>query len=285
MVAEMPWPENRQRQDPWSIGIPARQWPANFANQSDLSLPPAALYTLPLNQSCPLLSAVMIKIFIGFDPCESAAFHVLSHSIQARASEPVSICPLMLTQLKGKMTRPQNPMQSTEFAFSRFLVPSLCDFDGWAIFMDCDMLVVDDIANLWALRDDAYAVMCVQHDHVPQETSKFLDRPQTIYERKNWSSVMLFNTAKCRALTPDYVNSASGLQLHRFQWLEDDAEIGEIPHRWNHLVDYDPVLPIAEISNLHWTVGGPYFEKYKDSSYADLWFAERDATFHVDRFK
>ena len=227
----------------------------------------------------------MIRIFIGFDPRETIAYHVLSHSIHARASAPVSIAPLMLSQLGGLMTRERNSLQSTDFSFSRFLTPYLCGFEGWAMFMDCDMLVLEDIAKLWALRDEKYAVMCVKHDHVPKEKTKFLGAQQTKYEKKNWSSVMLFNCAKCTALTPDYVNSASGLDLHRFNWLGDDDLIGEIPHRWNLLVGYDQSIPVDEISNLHYTIGGPYFHDYKDIDYAAEWFAERDEMLRCEQLE
>ncbi|MDH3703622.1 MAG: glycosyltransferase [Alphaproteobacteria bacterium] len=218
----------------------------------------------------------LIRIFIGYDPREAIAFNVLAHSIQRRASRPVAVAPVMLSQLGPLMWRERHPLQSTDFSFSRFLVPYLCGFEGWAIFMDCDMLMLDDVANLWDLRDERYAVMCVHHNHIPEEETKFLGQPQTRFEKKNWSSVMLLNCARCGALTPDYVNSASGLELHRFHWLESEDLIGEIPHRWNHLVDYDPAAPVDEISNLHYTTGGPYFEDYKDCGYADLWEAERE---------
>jgi len=218
----------------------------------------------------------MIKVFIGYDPREAAAYNVLCHSINARASAPVSIVPLALSQLGDLMWRERNPLQSTDFSFSRFLTPHLCDFEGWAIFMDCDMLVLDDIAKLWELRDDRYAVMCVKHDHTPKEDVKFLGAVQTTYEKKNWSSVMLMNANKCKALTPQYVNEASGLDLHRFNWLDNEDLIGDIPHRWNHLVDYDPDLPIQEISNLHYTLGGPYFADYAACGYAQNWLDERE---------
>ncbi len=225
----------------------------------------------------------MIRVFIGFDPVETVSYHVLSHSIQARASEPVSIAPLMLSQLGGVMRRERHPLQSTDFSFSRFLVPYLCDYEGWALFMDCDMLVLDDIASLWQLRDGDFAVQVVKHDHVPEETTKFLGQPQSKYEKKNWSSVMLFNNPKCKALSPDYVNTATGLDLHRFQWLGDDGLIGGIPHRWNHLVGYDEKLPASEVSNLHYTIGGPYFDDYEGTDYAQEWFAERDAMERCDQ--
>jgi len=226
---------------------------------------------------------MILRVFIGFDPRETAAFHVLSHSILARASRPVAITPLALTQLGGLMTRERHPLQSTDFSFSRFLVPYLAGYEGWALFMDCDMLVLDDIAKLWDLRDESAAVQVVKHVHKPVEAVKFLDATQTKYEKKNWSSVMLFNAARCKALSLDYVNRASGLELHQFKWLEDDGLIGELPHRWNHLVDYDPAVPVDQISNLHYTIGGPYFERYRNCGYGDLWLEERARMLHVDQ--
>jgi hypothetical protein len=214
----------------------------------------------------------MINVFIGYDPREAVAFSVLAHSIHARASEPVCITPLMLSQLKGVYTRERHPLQSTDFSFTRFLTPSLSHYTGWSVFMDCDMLVLDDIASLWALRDDRYAVQVVKHNHVPKEDTKFLGAKQTKYEKKNWSSVILFNNAKCRALTPEYVNTASGLELHQFKWLGNDGLIGEIPHRWNHLVGYDD--PNPDVSLVHYTIGGPYFEEYRNVEHAEAWRRE-----------
>lgn len=223
----------------------------------------------------------MIRVFIGYDSREAVAFNVLNFSIQSRASQPVTVSPIMLSQLNGLFWRERHNLQSTDFSFSRFLVPHLCDYQGWALFMDCDMLMLDDIANLWALRNDSFAVQVVKHDHRPKESTKFLGQKQSSYEKKNWSSVMLFNCAKCTALTKDYVNEATGLELHRFQWLNDDSLIGDIPQRWNHLVDYDPALPPEELSNIHFTTGGPYFDDYKGCGYADLWFAERNSMIYA----
>lgn len=225
----------------------------------------------------------MIDIYIGYDPVERVAFNVLANSIHLRASQSVSISPVMLSQLNGVFTRERDPLQSTEFSFSRFLVPYLSGYQGWAIFMDCDMLVLDDIAKLWELRDDRYAVQVVKHDHVPPETEKFLGRTQTRYQKKNWSSVMLFNNAKCTALTPAYVNTASGLELHQFKWLDDDSLIGELPSRWNHLVGFD--APRDDAGIVHFTIGGPYFNEYKNCEYAEAWFAERDSTLYCQQRK
>lgn len=223
----------------------------------------------------------MIRIFIGYDPRETVAWHVLTHSILARSSQPVSFVPLALNNLQGLMWRERNPLQSTEFSFSRFLTPYLSGYEGWSLFMDCDMLVLDDIAKLWALRDDRFAVMCVQHDHQPNETVKFLNQPQTAYGKKNWSSVMLFNNARCKALTPDYVNTASGLELHQFKWLGDDSLIGELPKAWNHLVGYEPHA--EGMSNVHFTLGGPYFNEFAECAYAKEWNIARTSMSRVDQ--
>jgi len=221
----------------------------------------------------------MINVFIGYDPREAVAFSVLGYSIQARASEPVSVAPLMLDQLKKVLTRERHPLQSSDFSFSRFLTPHLSSYSGWSVFMDCDMLMRDDIAKLWRLRDERYAVMVVKHNHVPRETVKFLGEPQSKYEKKNWSSVMLFNNARCRTLTPDYVNTASGLDLHQFKWLGNDDLIGALPDSWNHLVGYN--APRADAALVHYTLGGPYFSEYASCEYSAEWRAERDAMLRV----
>jgi lipopolysaccharide biosynthesis glycosyltransferase len=217
----------------------------------------------------------LIPVFIGFDPRETVAFHVLAHSIHRRASQPVTVAPLMLSELGAVLTRARHPLQSSDFSFSRFLTPYLSEYRGWSLFMDCDMLMLDDVAKLWALRDERYALMVVKHEHTPRETVKFLGEPQSKDEKKNWSSVMLFNNARCRALTRDFVNTASGLELHQFKWLDDEALIGELPHRWNHLVGYD--APREDAALVHYTLGGPYFPEYADCEYADAWRAERRA--------
>ena len=215
-----------------------------------------------------------VRVFIGFDSKEVVAYHVLCQSILDHASVPISFVPIALNNLGGLFTRERNQLQSTEFSFSRFLVPHLSGYEGWSLFLDCDMLFRRDIAELWALRDENCAVMCCKHDYQPKEETKFLGQVQTKYEKKNWSSVMLFNNQRCRALSPDYVNTATGLQLHQFKWLLSDAEVGSLPLAWNHLVgvyDYDP-----EAANVHFTEGGPYFADYSGSDYADEWFRVRD---------
>ncbi len=219
----------------------------------------------------------MIRVFVGFDEKEVVSYNVLQHSIHSRSTSPVSITQVRLKQLQGIFHRERHPLQSTDFSFSRFLVPYLCNYEGWAIFMDCDMLFLDDITKLWNLRDDRYSVMCVKHDYRTDVQIKFLNNIQTNYTKKNYTSMMLINCAKCHTLTPEYVNSTSGLDLHQFKWLSSDDEIGIIDKRWNYLVDeYKFDGDMSKISNLHYTNGGPYFEEYKNCSFAKKWFEERE---------
>jgi hypothetical protein len=215
----------------------------------------------------------VFNIYIGYDPREAVAFYTLAHSILRRSSIPVSIAPLMQRQLKRLYTRARGPTESTEFSLTRFLVPALAGYRGWSLFMDCDMLCRADIAGLAAEidRQPDKAVLVVKHDYVPKTERKFLNQVQTKYARKNWSSLMLFNNERCRALTPEYVNSASGLELHRFAWI-DDGLIGSLPREWNWLVTEYPYNPEAKI--VHYTLGGPYFDGYRDCDYAAEWFAE-----------
>jgi hypothetical protein len=123
----------------------------------------------------------VLSIYIGYDSKESVAFYTLAHSILRRSSIPVSIAPVMQSQLKGLYTRPRGPTESTEFSLTRFLVPALSAFQGWSIFMDCDMLCRVDIAGLAAEieRQPDKAVLVCQHDYVPRTERKFLGQVQT----------------------------------------------------------------------------------------------------------
>jgi hypothetical protein len=218
----------------------------------------------------------MLRVFIGYDSKESVAYHALAHSILRRSSVPVSITPLVRGQLGSLYTRPRGPTESTEFSLTRFLVPALSEYRDWSVFMDCDMLCRTDLAGLAneIERQKDKAVLACKHEYVPKTERKFLGQVQTRYARKNWSSLMIFNNERCRALTPEYVNSASGLDLHRFAWI-DDAAIGALPLEWNWLVGEYGYNAAAKI--VHFTIGGPYFEEYRGCDYAGEWFAELEA--------
>ncbi len=213
----------------------------------------------------------MINVCIGYDSKEKVAFNVLAYSILRNSTKPVSITPIYLPNLRDDFVRERNNLSSTEFSFSRFIVPHLMNYKGWAVFMDCDQLMLGDIAELWRLRDDKYAVQLCKHDYTPKEDKKFLGQVQTKYEKKNWSSFMLMNCNKCHELTPDYVNSATGLQLHQFKWLESEELIGELPLEWNWLVDEPGYNTKSKVNNIHFTKGGPWFKEYAGCSYSETW--------------
>lgn len=222
------------------------------------------------------MTADLIRIFVGYDRRIPVAFQTLVHSITARSSLPVAICPINLDNVQGIFTREANNLQSTEFSFSRFLTPYLSNYEGWSIFMDNDIILLDDIAKLWNMRDDKYSIMCVKHEHQPEEQKKFMGAVQTKYEKKNWSSVILFNNAKCKALTPEFVNTASGLELHQFKWLENDDQIGNLPLQWNYLAAYNDTHEekIRDPKLIHYTIGGPFYPDFADTEYSKEWFAE-----------
>ena len=222
-----------------------------------------------------------LRLFVGFDSKEPIAFHVFAHSLLRRASGPIAIVPLVQDSLRkaGTYTRERGPTESTEFSITRFLVPALCGFQGHAIFADCDMLARVDICTILdeivggPRECPPWAVMVCKHYYVPRTATKFLGQQQTAYPRKNWSSLVIFNNERCRMLTPNYVNAATGLELHRFLWLKDE-EIGSLPLAWNYLVDEDGQDPNIAPKILHFTNGGPWFKAYVGCSYADEWRAE-----------
>ncbi len=233
-----------------------------------------------------------LSLFLGYDSREPAAFHVLAHSLMMRATCPIAIRPLIQSQLRaqGCYTRERGPTESTEFSLTRFLVPYLSGYDGHSVFMDSDMLCRVDVAELWPEIErqcfwgrgfcpppdspQARAVLVCQHDYEPSEGIKFLGHVQTTYPRKNWSSFMVFDNARCKALTPEVVNTATGLYLHRFQWVPDGA-IGCLPLTWNWLLGEYAPSPAAKM--LHWTLGGPWLSGYGDAACAAEWWEERSA--------
>jgi hypothetical protein len=223
------------------------------------------------------MGANPFPVLVGWDSREDIAYQVCRHSILRRAGVPVDVRPIKQDELRRRRlyTRPVDPLASTEFTYTRFFVPFLQDFRGWALFCDCDFLWLGDIAELIALRDDKYAVMCVHHDHRPPEDLKMDNRKQTVYPRKNWSSMVLYNCGHPanRVLMPDLLNRESGAFLHRFQWL-DDALIGAVPETWNWLEGWSRKPESGPPRVVHLTRGGPWFDNWQDVDYGDLWLAE-----------
>lgn len=214
------------------------------------------------------------KIFVGYDTREDIAYQVCEHSIK-RFDSNVVVTPLIQNELRQQKVywREIDKLASTEFTFTRFLIPHLMNYKGWALFVDSDIIFLEDVNNLFALADDKYAVMCVQHDYTPKPGIKMDGQVQTVYPRKNWSSVVLWNCGhpSNEKVTVDSVNNPNfdGAYFHRFSWLKDE-EIGSLPVDWNWLVgwyDENDGTPRA----LHYTEGGPWFKNYRHCEFHGEW--------------
>jgi lipopolysaccharide biosynthesis glycosyltransferase len=214
----------------------------------------------------------MINIFIGYDHREAIAYHVCANSIIRHANKPISFTPLALKNMQDYQETHTDG--SNQFIYSRFLVPHLMEYNGWAIFMDGDMLVRDDIDALCALRDDSKAVMVVKHDYKTKMTEKYLGAKNEDYPRKNWSSVILWNCGHTanKVVTPEFIETATGAQLHRFTWLADEL-VGELPKVWNWLPDEFGANQDAKL--LHYTLGTPSFHDFATTPMGDEWHRER----------
>jgi lipopolysaccharide biosynthesis glycosyltransferase len=214
-----------------------------------------------------------MKIFVGYDTREDITYQVCEHSIKQHQPN-AEVLPLKMKELReaGLYTRPIDPLSTTEFTFSRFLIPYMTNYTGWAVFCDCDFVWTADVSELFAQADDRYAVMVVKHDYTPPPGVKMDNQKQMPYPRKNWSSMILWNCAHPanRAVTPELVNKETGQYLHRFSWLKDE-EIGSVDHSWNWLVGWYKEPKDGEPKVLHYTEGGPWFKEYRDCEYNDVW--------------
>lgn len=220
-----------------------------------------------------------IIFYIGYDSKEDIAYRVCKQSLLNTASIDIDIKSLKLYELISKKyyTRQVDPLASTEFTYSRFLIPSLMNYNGWAVFCDCDFIFFEDISKLFLSITEDKAVYCVQHDYIPKEKHKMDGQQQTIYPRKNWSSFIIFNCShpSNKKLTVDLVNSESGSYLHQFKWL-NDGEIGSLDERWNWLEGWTSQHNNKQPYAVHYTRGGPWFDEWQDVEFAEEWISERD---------
>ena len=218
--------------------------------------------------------SVAKTIMIGYDPRAEEAYNACVNSLVTSTTDQLDIIPIKRQDLihKDIYKRDIDPLSSTEFSFTRFLVPYLRNYEGWAVFCDCDFIFIDDISSLFELADEKYAIMCCQHDYKPTATHKMDNRVQHLYPRKNWSSLILWNCnhPKNKLVTPYLVNTQSGQYLHRFTWL-DDSEIGSIPIEWNWLVGWYKEPRDGKPKALHFTEGGPWLDNYKDCEYNSVY--------------
>lgn len=219
-----------------------------------------------------------LKIYVGYDSREDIAWQVCRFSLLRHASADLEIYPLKQATLRelGVYTRGPDKA-STEFSLTRFLTPYIAAHDGWTIFVDCDFLFTTDVMKVLNGVERDKAVYVVQHSYTPVNAVKMDGRAQTTYPRKNWSSFMLFNNGHplVKALTPEVVNREPPAFLHRFAWIGDDRLIGELPLPWNFLEGEYP-KPERIPHAIHFTNGGPWFPKWQNVDFADLWRAERD---------
>ena len=222
----------------------------------------------------------IIPVFVGYDPREAVAYHTCVNSIIRHATRPVAIVPVALNLFSDYAETHTDG--SNQFIYTRFLVPYLMNWAGWAIFIDGDMIVRDDIAKLWDLRELNKDVMVVKHDYKTCMPIKYLGSPNQDYPRKNWSSVILWNCNSFpnRKLTPEFVQKSTGAELHRFTWL-DDSRIGELPPEWNWLPDEYGPNPAACL--LHYTLGTPCFDEFHNTTQSEEWHAEHVLTNHCQQ--
>ena len=215
------------------------------------------------------------QIFIGYDPREAIAFHTCVNSIIRHSSVPVSITPLALFNLPDYTEKHTDG--SNQFIYSRFLIPHLMAHKGWALFIDGDMIVRDDIKNLFDLREENKAVMVVKHDYKTRASTKYLNAKNQDYPRKNWSSVVLWNCGSAinNILSPEYVANSTGETLHRFKWIPDER-IGSLPIEWNWLPQELGIWDQAKL--IHYTLGTPCFREYANDLMANEWHKERELT-------
>lgn len=215
------------------------------------------------------------KIYIGFDSREAIASKICEFSLKENSNIKLNIEHLKIDELRKKniYKRENDKLGSTEFTFTRFLVPYLEDYNGWALFCDSDFLWLDDVNKLFSLCDDRYAIMCVHHDYKPNNNQKKNKEKQYHYPRKNWSSMVLWNCShpSNKKVTPDLINNQSGKFMHRFGWLRDD-EIGEINHQWNWLIGWYEEPQNGKPKALHFTEGGPWLGPQHDKKeYSNVW--------------
>jgi lipopolysaccharide biosynthesis glycosyltransferase len=229
-------------------------------------------------------------IFIGWDNREAIGSIVCKFSLQLNSADPkLSIQYVNQKQLRKEklyyrksftnangqyFDSIDNKPFSTEFSFTRFLVPEICrqqHLNGWALFLDGDIIVNEDINKLFDLADEKYAVMCVKFNWLPDKTDKqkMDGMIQTRYNKKLWSSMMLFNLNHPAVKKLDHiaVNQSSGSYLHKFQWVDDKA-IGALPESWNYVPE---VSSGDKINAIHYTKGGPWFREYREGEYAEVW--------------
>lgn len=210
-----------------------------------------------------------ITVVVGFDQKEAIAYHTFCQSILEKSTIPVHFIPLAINSLY--FYNENHNDGSNNFIYSRFLTPYLCDFKGFAVYADGDMICNADISELADLFDTSKAVQLVKHDYKTKRSIKYFGNENKNYPRKNWSSMVIFNCQHPanRVLTPQFIQEHDGAFLHRFQWLQDD-EIGELDSTWNYLaIEYKPR---KDVKLIHYTLGTPCLVDFKEAEMSEIWW-------------
>lgn len=210
-----------------------------------------------------------IIIVVGFDQREAIAYHTFCQSILEKSTIPVQFIPLAINSLY--FYNEDHNDGSNNFIYSRFLTPYICNFKGFAVYADGDMICNADISELADLFDTSKAVQLVKHEYKTKRSIKYFGNENKNYPRKNWSSMVVFNCQHPanRVLTPQFIQEHDGVFLHRFQWLHDD-EIGELEITWNYLAIEYKSRNDAKL--VHYTLGTPCLVDFKEAEMSDIWW-------------
>jgi hypothetical protein len=176
----------------------------------------------------PLHIEAPIRVFVGTDSSQMLAARVLEYSIKKHASMSVSVLPLCDVPVPMPKNSKNHPR--TGFSFARFLIPSLCAYNGRAIYLDADMLVFADIAKLWASSLNEADILCAEHPGKNGRVRQY--------------SVMLMNCSKLHWNIDEIV---AGLDEGRYDYANlmyefcitpPDRIAPTLPYEWNSLEFY-----------------------------------------------
>jgi hypothetical protein len=192
--------------------------------------------------------AERLDIFVGTDRSQLLAVSVLEHSIRRRTDSEVRVSPLIDLDLP----EPKDIRQGsrTGFSFARFAIPELTGYRGKALYLDADMLVFADIAELWRIPFDG-AKIIIQGDLKADVVSP--DKYGAPRQRVRQCAVMMIDCARTDWRVQDIVAGLDGKYtydelMHHMCILSEDEVAYRLPFEWNSLEYWD-----ADTKLLHYT--------------------------------
>jgi hypothetical protein len=210
-----------------------------------------------------------MRVFCGLDDTQIVAARTLEYTIRKHASRPVRFYPM----LDVPTPVPKDPANRgrTGFSFARFHIPKLSGYRGRALYVDADMQVFSDLADLWEVPFNGAKVMCTRQDEPPPQW-----KDVSWFHPGRQLSVMMLD---CERLDWDVDGIVGGLDEGRYSYeqlmfelcIVDPEEItDDLPPVWNHLEHYEP----GETSLIHYTVVPTQPWKNDKNANRELW--ERD---------